>query len=74
MASTDITGEHKRVVEALEIGECRNFAPVSRFVGGGPAVAIAAVLPTPPEAPDDRPLFVPVAPAMRPTDHDGAGA
>ena len=64
MANTDITGGHKRVVEALEIGECRNFAPVSRFVDGGPAAAIATV----------RPLFVPVTPATRLTDHAGAGA
>lgn len=64
MVSTNITGGHKRAVEAPEIGEYRDFAPVPCFVDGGPAAAIATV----------RPLFIPVAPAMRPTDHAGAGA
>ena len=64
MASTNITGGHKRAVEAPEIGGYRDFAPVSCFVDGGPAAAIATV----------RPLFIPVTPAMRPTDHAGAGA
>lgn len=76
MASTHITDERKRVFETLESGEYGNFALFSCFVNGEPAVAIAAVLPTPPEAPDDepgylvRPLFVSVTPTMRLTDHD----
>ena len=80
MANTNITEEHKRVFEALKSGEYRNFALFSCFVNGEPAVAIAAVLPAPPEAPGDepgyliRPLFVSVTPTMRLTDHDGRAA
>ena len=80
MANTNITEEHKRVFEALKRGEYRNFALFSCFVNGEPAVAIAAVLPAPPEVPDDepgsliRPLFVSVTPTMRLTDHDGRAA
>lgn len=80
MTSTNITDEHKRVFAALKSGECGNFALFSCFVNGEPAVAIATVLPTPPEAPGDepgylvRPLFVSVTPGMRLTDHDGRAA
>ena len=76
MASTNITDERKRSFETLKSGEYGNFALFSCFVNGEPAVAIATVLPTPPEIPGDepgslvRPLFVSVTPAMRLTDHD----
>ena len=80
MANTNITEEHKRVFEALKSGEYRNFALFPCFVNGEPAVAIATVLPTPPEALDGeqgsliRPLFVSVTPTLRLTDHDGRAA
>ena len=80
MESTNITGEHKRAFEALKSGEYGNFALFSCFVNGEPAVAIATVLPTPPEAPGGepgclvRPLFVSITPAMRLIDHDGRAA
>ena len=80
MANTNITDEHKRVFEALRGGEYGNFMLVSCFVDSEPAVAIATVRPTLPEAPNGepgyfvQPLFVSVTPAMRLTDHDGRAA
>lgn len=72
--STNIHPEHISAFEALTSGEHDNFALLSCFLDGEPAVAIVAV--TPPENAEDEyqitPLFVGVTESMVLTDHHGA--
>ena len=71
--TTNITDEHRRAFEALTSGRYENFALVFCFCAGEPAAAIASVTVHP--AGEDEylitPLFVPVVPGIRLTDHDG---
>ena len=75
--TANVTDEHRRAFEALTGGRYENFALVSCFCGGEPTAAIATV--TVHTAGEDggedeyliTPLFVPVLPGMRLTDHDG---
>ena len=75
--TTNITHEHRRAFEALTSGRYENFALVSCFCAGEPAAAIATVTvhPAGEDGGEDAylitPLFVPVVPGMRLTDHDG---
>ncbi len=68
--TTNITTTHREMFDALTSGQFDNFALLSCFVDGDPAVTIVAVNRT---GGDYRltPLFVSVTPGMTLTDHDG---
>jgi len=68
--TTNITDQHRAAFEALTSGDYRNFALLSCFVSGEPAVAIVAVNEGGPGY-LITPLFVSVTGGMTLTDHDG---
>ena len=80
MPETNITEDHRRVLEALTSGRFDNFCLVSCFVDGEATAAIATATVNPtaedgsePEYPVS-PLFICPTAAMTLTDHEGREA
>lgn len=71
--TTNITAQHRAVFEALTSGQYDNFALLSCFLNGSPAVAIVAVS-NEGEEYKITPLFVGVTDGMTLTDHEGVPA